>query len=577
MKKFPLLPFVLFLLSNLTIHAQNEWTNTADMVNCFSSPRAADLNSDGVLDIVVGAGLEDSVRTNGVLAFDGANGDLLWRVEARNQMYGSALLYDISGDGTADVFIGGRQAQLYAINGATGDIIWEYYPEGDTLNPGPTADLYNFYNCQLVPDEDGDGYLDLFVANGGDKTAGIFDTLRPAGHLMVINSRTGEPFAMTPVPDGREVYMSPLVHDFEADGILDVIYGTGGETLPGALWRTTLIEVLDGDLSNSVQLLDGGEKGMIAPPSLADLNLDGVQDIIINAYDNKAVAISGADNSILWEVEIPGTETIASPAIGQFTADNVPDVFTIYGVGVAPSFVDFIQLMIDGASGEILFQDTIGFWSFASPVAFDYDNDGKDEAMFCVSDIVAPTFYHKLLLADFNDDELVEITGFKGGSNLASTPLVADLDEDGSLEIVYAHNTDSTAFYSESGFTIERLNLATSTPSNIAWGAYMGTNYDGLYTPKIATGIDDTAPIYNIDIYPNPTYGGIAIKATVSSPKKMTVKVYDISGKVVLKEKCSPVDGQVQHFLDLSKQPKGVYFVEMNLNQEAIRHKVVVQ
>ena len=577
MKKVMLLAGSLVWLSFSSLFAQNTWSSFVDSVNCFSSPRVAELTGDEVLDIVVGAGLEDSVRNNGVLAFDGASGELLWHVNGRNQMYGSAIFYDITDDGTPEVFIGGRQAQLYAINGKTGTLEWEFYPEGDTVDPGETANLYNFYNPQLIPDQNGDGYQDLIVANGGDKFAGPLDTDRPTGNLMVISSKDGAEIAKTEVPDGHETYMSALVHDFEADGIMEVIFGSGGETLGGSLWKGLVADVLDNDLSGSVQLLDGGEKGMIAPPSLADFNRDGIKDIMINAYDNKAVAIDGADNTVLWEVELPGTETIVTPAIGQFTADSIPDVFTIFGAGVAPSFFDFIQLMIDGATGEVLFQDTIGFWSFASPVAFDYDADGYDEALFCISDIVAPAFYHQLLLVDFNDDEIVQMTDFEGGSNLASTPWVGDLDNDGMLEIVYAHNADSTAFFSEKGFVMERIDLAAQAPESIAWGAYMGTNYDGIYEPDFSTGIEENSAFPGLEIYPNPADGTFTINLLQTNASKVLIRIYNSEGKLVYRQKSSFSNGSIQHFVDLQEQPAGVYFVELQAGSEKLSRKVVVR
>ena len=58
-----------------------------------------------------------------------------------------------------------------AIDGASGDVLWEFYAAGDSLDPGTNAGLYNFYNPQRIPDQDGDGRDDLLVANGGDYLA----------------------------------------------------------------------------------------------------------------------------------------------------------------------------------------------------------------------------------------------------------------------------------------------------------------------------------------------------------------------------------------------------------------------
>ena len=109
-----------------------------DTVNNFSSPRGVELTGDGVLDIVVGGGVEPAPSAYGVTAFDGATGDELWHVPARNQMFGSPNFLDVTGDGVPDVFIGGREAQFYAINGATGALIWEFYSDEDLAITHPS-------------------------------------------------------------------------------------------------------------------------------------------------------------------------------------------------------------------------------------------------------------------------------------------------------------------------------------------------------------------------------------------------------------------------------------------------------
>jgi outer membrane protein assembly factor BamB len=90
----------------------------------LSSPRAADLNNDGVLDIVIGGGVDGFPKTNGIMAIDGATGAALWTAPCDNEMFGSAVFMDITSDGIPDVFIGGRHDQFYALNGQTGALYY---------------------------------------------------------------------------------------------------------------------------------------------------------------------------------------------------------------------------------------------------------------------------------------------------------------------------------------------------------------------------------------------------------------------------------------------------------------------
>lgn len=65
------------------------------------------MNNDGIKDIVIGGGREFSATNYAVIAFDGKDGSVLWKVKERNQVVGSAVFKDITQDGIPDVFIGG--------------------------------------------------------------------------------------------------------------------------------------------------------------------------------------------------------------------------------------------------------------------------------------------------------------------------------------------------------------------------------------------------------------------------------------------------------------------------------------
>ena len=104
------------------------WQSFTDSIPTLSSPRACDLNNDGIKDIVIGGGTDGVASNNGIMAYNGLNGSLLWKRGSRNEVFGSAIFQDITNDGIDDVFITGRQAQLLAINGANGQLLWDYFP-----------------------------------------------------------------------------------------------------------------------------------------------------------------------------------------------------------------------------------------------------------------------------------------------------------------------------------------------------------------------------------------------------------------------------------------------------------------
>ena len=122
------------------------------------------------------------------------------------------IFQDINQDSIPDVFITGRDAQFYALNGKNGTTIWEFWPD----NKGIATDSgwYNFYLPQWIPDQDQDGYLDIIVTNGGDASAPPPEKNRPPGYLMALSGKDGSILQVDTMKDGRETYHSPLLVDF---------------------------------------------------------------------------------------------------------------------------------------------------------------------------------------------------------------------------------------------------------------------------------------------------------------------------------------------------------------------------
>ena len=307
--------FLLSLLTSCTFEA-DQWTTTILAVGTSSSPVATDLNGDGHLDIIIGgAAREFDPVEAAVIALDGLTGEILWQVEGHNQIVGTATLGDVTGDDTDDVFIGGRSATFKAIDGRTGSVLWEYLPYDAGLDYVNDTTLLNFYTAQWIADIDGDQVDDLVTAYGGFVKARRGDPDRPAGYLMVLSGKTGRTISKVAMPDGKESYVSPLVHDFGAGA--EVIYGTGGEDISGNLYRVALDSLLAGSLSSSRIVVRGGNKGMIAPPVLTDLTEDGVDDIIIATVDGRLVATDGRSNQELWSAGPEGDfDTYVMPAPG---------------------------------------------------------------------------------------------------------------------------------------------------------------------------------------------------------------------------------------------------------------------
>ena len=461
-----------------TAVAQN-WQSFIDSIPTLSSPRSTDLNNDGILDVVIGGGTDGVASNNGIMAFNGIDGSLLWKRASRNEVFGSAIFQDITQDGIDDVFIVGRSAQLIAINGASGNLIWDYFPYG--TNPVDSG-LYNFYNPQFIHDVDGDSYKDILVSNGGDHLAPAWETDRPPGRLMIISSLTGNLFSQAIVPDSAEIYCSPLVVDVQNDGINWILFGTGGENLGGHFYAAPLNELVSqSTLSNSIILAQDPNKGFIAPASVFRKST-GVFDIYIQSFAGVVQKINGDNLTSQWTYAKPNTESSAAPVIGNFVGDLTPDVLLVLFKGEASSYSDFYQVVLDGATGNVEFIDSIGSIHFASANAVDLNNDGRDEGIFALSYMENSCFRSRVIAVDFTSNAVINLDATRTGVNIGSTPQILDLDNNGILDIIYSVKKDSLNPMGWKGIYVYRCELTSSSPNaGIAWGSYMGSGFNGVY------------------------------------------------------------------------------------------------
>ncbi len=469
----------LFFLTNVCLAQLADWTFSVDSVANLSSARAIDLNNDGTKDIVFGAGVDGIARNNGIVAVNGANGSLLWKRPARNEVFGSAVFQDITADGIPDVFISGREAQLLAIDGSNGQLIWDYFPFG--TNPADSG-YYNFYNPVFIDDVTNDGINDILVSNGGDHAAPVWDIDRPAGRMMLINASNGALITEAIVPDSAEIYCSPVLADVWNDGNPWILYGTGGETLGGHFYACRLSNFIQGSLASSTVLAEDANLGFIAPASVVK-ETNGQWRIFIQGYNGTIHCIDGETFTPLWSTDFPGTESSAALALGNFTGSLHTDAFGVLYKGEASAYTDFYQVMLDGEDGTLQFIDSIGSLHFASANALDFNNDGLDEVLVSTNAFSNGGFRNTLQLLNFSTQSIQNIIAPVAGVNLASTPLIVDSDNDTNLELFMLTKRDSLNPSGAKGVSLRKYELGISIPnSGISWGSYMGTSASGHYT-----------------------------------------------------------------------------------------------
>ncbi len=468
------------------------WNKDLPAIGSLSSPRTADLNGDGILDIVMGAGKNEYQKTDmGIIAIDGKTGDMLWKQAAIDQVFGSATFCDVNGDKIKDILIGGRSPQFKALDGKTGALIWDYNHEKYASDPILRYARFNFNNSVLVPDQNNDGVDDLLTINGGNPLAKPYSEVdRFPGVLILFDSKTGNVIAADTMPDRKESYMTPLCFSQPGSNEIFIVFGTGGETIDGNLYLTTLTQLREKKLSAAEVIATEKGHGFIAPPTLADINKDGYIDIIAITHGSKAIAIDGKDHHTLWTRTFPGTECSNSFAPGYFTDDDIPDFFTFISKGAWPNSTGSVEVMLDGKNGNIAYMDSIGCTGFSSPVVYDLNDDGRDEAIISINNFDCSLGYalksprimeNKLIAIDFANKSVDTLDKAQRFKNIFSTPWIGDMDNDGYLDIIYCqyfHHSDLVAFL---GMRIKRIDMPVKIKKPVLWGGFLGSRGDGIF------------------------------------------------------------------------------------------------
>ncbi|MBA3828730.1 MAG: T9SS type A sorting domain-containing protein [Taibaiella sp.] len=124
-------------------------------------------------------------------------------------------------------------------------------------------------------------------------------------------------------------------------------------------------------------------------------------------------------------------------------------------------------------------------------------------------------------------------------------------------------------------------NVAANVPSDNACGGYTSgetQDYVVRFNRKWATGVGSINNLQNLAMYPNPTTGKFSVKFSASQiVKDLQINVTNMTGQQVLHNSYQNANGQFSADLDLTAQPRGLYFVEFMADGERMIRKLVVK
>ncbi len=362
---------------------------------------AADVNGDGMMDIIVGnaQGLTNQLLMNEVVgsyseAFNLLGGSLGTR---------SIAAADVNRDGLVDILIGNldKKNQLLVNNGDG------TYSEAVDL-PGGAMKTTSV----TVADVNGDGMMDIIVGN-----------IIKKNQLLIKNDDGTYPEAID-LSGGAMNTMSIAVTDVNGDGMADIVVGNWGQN------NQLLLNNGNGTFTTAINLPGGitNTRSIVA----ADVNGDGMVDIIIgNNPEHNQLVLNKGNDRYSDAIDLPGgaMETW-SIAAADIDGDGMVDI-------IVGNLNQGNQLLLNKGGGR--YSEAIDLLPGSAlntlfVAAADVNSDGR------VDIIIGNYGQNNQLLMNRGDDSFFESIDLPGGAASTRSLAAADVNGDGMVDIIVGND-----------------------------------------------------------------------------------------------------------------------------------------
>jgi len=381
----------------------------------YASPAVADLNGDGQADVVWGS--------YDVVSVNGSTGALQWRGPSGNRVWPGVAVADLTGDGTLEV-IAGRNSDQVTVYDRFGGVVW-------TRNPFGGGEVRTL----AVADLETDGQLEVIVGRGSGGSNLQLSVYEPNGTV-----RPGWPSPHNGDPGyGWGMYNENVtVADMNGDGLKEILGPTDTHYITG----------LD---RNGSQLPTNAMYNNSSPQGPKIWRQVGVH--VDHAVDLVGYANCGVEHRPNWANSAPVTADVNGDGVPEWIAvGNVyncgtdpytdlyymPFIFRLDRTRWSGSGFDWTAIPVPGPGSAPRSEDYNEIENAVpNPVVADLDGDGLKEILF-------PSYDGKLHAYWLDKTEhgswpyVVPASGAPGDEfRFAGEPVVADLDNDGSAEVLF--------------------------------------------------------------------------------------------------------------------------------------------
>ena len=453
-------------------------------------------------------------------------GDRIWEYliddDYDSSPKGIETIADVTGDGVNDVIVCSEDDYVRCFNGNSGpiaDVIWEKEIEYGNVYDQPSVQISDVNN---------DGIHDVIIGTAWSNKK-----------VMVLEGKTGAllwEFDTQTFGEGGWVYMVDVSHDYNNDGVNDVLAATGNNQDNTGSKRVFCLDAATGDLIWQSYL--GG--AVFSVIGVDDITGDGVPDAVAGATDpgetqGYVYGINGTNGIQFWTHETSGSSVWALLQLDDINGDGVRDI-------VAGDFMGTYYLM-DPVDGAVL---NTGYINGTIILRFealeDVDNDGYMDFTVAHSGSMA------MAKSGFNGENIWAFSLSDKCWNLAPIP---DISGDNIGDVVVGTLfSDNQVFFINGVDGSELMSVPFPSPIDAlwvtddivgdgSWEVVVGGREGELYClsggQTAGTGMTQhTMPELEASLFPNPMNSSCTIDFQLENESNVYVKAMGADGKSYL-------------------------------------------
>lgn len=156
--------------------------------------------------------------------------------------------------------------------------------------------------------------------------------------------------------------------------------------------------------------------------------------------------------------------------------------------------------------------------------------------------------------------------------NNSGTQLAVSQNTGTTLETIIRNTTTTGTYY------VQVYGYSSAFNANSCYSLRVNTSSSSFRTIEGAeTESIDVQAIDEVTLFPNPSNGSFTVSVLSDNEADVTVAVYDITSKAILRETFNSTKGENSFNLDLQGRAKGIYFVEVKHGETKTIKKLIVE